>query len=168
MPRGRTRTITSVVAPIIPGQRMPPPPELSAEQATIWDRIIGALPQGWITDGSAPLLVQLARHIDFSDRLSRDIDRVQSEIAALESEPADDAKAEARKVARVRKAKAFHMGLLRAHGVQSNAIGRLSQKLRLTKLSQYMRSAEAAAIAARNAPAVKPWEGWESGGGRSQ
>jgi len=44
----------------------------------------------------------------------------------------------------------------------------LSQKLRLTKLSQYTRDAESAAIAARSTPTgpMMPWEDWP--GGRKQ
>jgi len=169
MPRGRTRTVTAIAPPLIPGQRMPAPPELSAEQAAIWDRIITPLPQGWITNGSAPLLKELARHIDFGDRLSRDIEAARSELAALVSEAADDAKAEARKATRCRKARAHLLSLMRAHLLQSGAIARLSQKLRLTKLSQYTRSAESAAIAARNAPTVpEPWSDWGDGNGSSR
>ena len=51
-------------------------------------------------------------------------------------------------------------GLLRAHGYQSERIGNLSTKLRLTKLSRYG-DARTAARAARDAGTrPKPWEDW--------
>jgi hypothetical protein len=54
--------------------------------------------------------------------------------------------------------------LLRAHGYQTERIGNLNTKLRLTKSGRYTRDAEAAAIASRNAPAgVKPWDDWPGG-----
>jgi hypothetical protein len=56
---------------------------------------------------------------------------------------------------------------MRMHGYQTERIGNLSTKLRLTKASRFTRDAEAAAIASRNAPGdVPPWEDWP--GGRSQ
>jgi hypothetical protein len=168
MPRGRTRTITATAPPLIPNQKMPAPPELSPEQAAIWDRIIGALPHGWINGGSEALLKELARHIDYSNRSATDIEWTRSQLAALMSEAATAEGADARKVeTRRRKAQSLLLSLMRIHKLQSDAICRLSQKLRLTKLSQYTRAAESAAIAARNAPAgPEPWEDWR--GGRRQ
>jgi hypothetical protein len=165
MPRGRTRTVTATAPPLIPGAKLPPPPELSAAQAAIWDRIIGSLPQGWITAGSEPLMRELCRHIDFADGLSRDIELARSEIATLAGDAADDAKVQAR----YRKARAALLSLMRAHLLQTGAIARRSQKLRLSKLSQYVRDAEAAAIGARSAStAPEPWTDWggRNGGGR--
>jgi hypothetical protein len=123
---------------------MPPPAELSPEQAAIWNRISGRLPDGWITDENAALLVQYARHSVYADQLSRDIEAAR---ASPETKPA-----------------AVH-ALMRAHVLQSRCMATLATKLRLTKLSQYVRSSESAAIAARNAgPSVKPWEDWPGGG----
>jgi hypothetical protein len=164
MPRGRTRTVTSTVSPLVPGAKMPAPPELLPAQAAIWDRIVGSLPNGWITAGSAPLAKELCRHIDFGDRLAVDIEAARSQLTALANEPADDVKAEARKAMRCRKAQAYLFALMRLHKLQSDAMGRLSTKLRLTKLSQYTRAAESAAIAARNASTVpEPWNDWRGG-----
>src|SRR5262245_61844746 len=162
--RGRSKTVTSPIGPLIPGERMPAPRELSPEQAAIWNQIIAALPQGWITDASAPLLKELARHIDQGDRLSRDIDLTRSELAALASEPAADAKAEKARATRYRRTQALLFSLIRLHQTQSAAIAHLSTKLRLAKVSQFTRDAESAAIAMRNAgPAVKPWNDWPGG-----
>src|SRR5262245_43673246 len=115
MPRGRTRTVTDTTRTLIPGERMPAPRALSPEHAANWDQIIAALPQGWITDASSPLLKELARHIDQGDRLSRDIERARSELAALASEPAADAKAEKAKATRYRRTQALLFSLIRLH-----------------------------------------------------
>jgi hypothetical protein len=145
---------------MIPGERMPAPPELSPEQAAIWGKIIAALPQGWVTNGSAHLLKELCRHVDSCDRLSADIERARSEITTLATEPAEGADARRVEVRR-RKGQAHLLSLMRMHRSLSATVASLSGKLRLTKLSQYMRDAEGAAIAARNAPTGKPpWLDW--------
>jgi hypothetical protein len=159
--RGRPKSITNPTAPLIPGQRLPPPAELSPAQSVIWDRVIGGLPQNWVTAASEPLAVQLCRHVDFANRLCRDIEAARSELEALADEPADGLKAEKAKATRVRKARAYLLSLTRMHLSQTSVIGLLSTKLRLSKSSQFTRSAESAAIAARSVPSVKPpWE-WD-------
>jgi hypothetical protein len=167
MGRGRTRTVTDSTPPLIPGQRLPPPEGLTPAQAAIWDKVIGTLPSGWINGGSEPLAKELCRHIDQSDRLARDIEWARSELTAAMAEPADDVKAQKAKATRCRKIQSLVLSLMRAHLLQSGAIARLSQKLRLSKLSQYMRSSEGAAIAARNSPSAvpEPWNDWGGGNG---
>jgi hypothetical protein len=92
------------------------------------------------------MMKELARHIDFANALAADI-----EAARTSSSPDRPAL----------------LALLRAHGYQTERIGNLSTKLRLTKASRYTRAAEAAAIASRNASSdVAPWNDW--GPGRSQ
>jgi hypothetical protein len=164
MPRGRRKSITATAAPLIPGAKLPPPPELTPEQASIWARTIAPLPPGWINGGSEPMARALVQHISFSDQLAADIELARSELAAALAEPADDVKAEARKAVRIRRARAQVLSLSRAHLLQSGAIARLSQKLRLSKLSQYTRDAETSAIASRNLPSgpAAPWEDWGS------
>jgi hypothetical protein len=159
MSRGRIRTVTDSTPPLIPGQRMSAPPELSPEQAATWDRIIASLPQGWITPGSAPLLKELCRHIDHADRLSSDINQVQAQHRELTT-AAIAPGADARIIKLSRQTRSHLFSLMRLHRLQSDAIGRLSQKLRLTKLSQYTRDAESAAIAARNGAGPRPWTDW--------
>jgi hypothetical protein len=128
---------------------MPPPPELTAAQAATWTEVIGALPQGWIRPENAALLTALCRHIDYSDGLAADIAAVRGEIAE-----AADPKA-------VRAARGRLYALLRAHRGQSDAISRLSARLRLAQSNRYVRSAEQAAIHARgNSHGPRPWEGW--------
>jgi hypothetical protein len=142
---GRSRTVTNSTPPIIPGERPSPPAELSPAQQAIWAAIVARLPLGWFTGENLPMLRELVRHIDFANWLAVDIE----EARASPGDPKD------------------RLALLRAHGYQTERIGNLSTKLRLTKASRYTRDAEAAAIAARNAPdGVNPWDDWS--GGRSQ
>jgi hypothetical protein len=142
MSRAGRRTVTDPNPPLIPGQRPNPPSELNAAQQAIWTSIVGRLPVGWFTGENLPMLRELARHIDFANSLAAD----SEEARASPGDPKD------------------MLALLKAHGYQTERIGNLSTKLRLTKASRFTRDAEAAAIAARNAPdGVNPWEDWGSG-----
>jgi hypothetical protein len=165
MPRGRSRTVTATARPLIPGEKLPPPAELSPAQALVWRRIIDPLPTGWITAENSFLLVALCRHVDHCDRLAIDIEAARSEAASAASEASAAESVNARKAAetRRRRAQSRELALLRLHVLESSAVARLSQKLRLTKLSRYTRDAEGAAIAARNA-GPQPWNDWGGGG----
>jgi hypothetical protein len=152
----RSRTVTDPAPPIIPGSRPTPPPELSPEQQAIWSAIVARLPVGWFSGENLPMLRELCRHIDFANWLAADIAQARSEIIAQAAAEISRSKTQDRL-----------LSLLRAHGYQTERIGNLSTKLRLTKASRYTRDAEGAAIASRNASAgSKPWEDW--GSGRSQ
>jgi hypothetical protein len=100
-----------------------------------------------------------SRTANYADRLSADINQVQ--VQHLELTTAAIAPgADARIIKLSRQTRAHLFSLMRLHKLQSDAIGRLSQKLRLTKLSQYTRDAESAAIAARNGAGPRPWTDW--------
>ena len=140
MGRGRKSHAELAALAIIPGTRPPPPPELEPEEQATWRAITGRLPQSWFSGENMPLLKELCRHIHYSDALAADI------VALRQASPVD--------VEELRAA-------LRAHALQSERIGNLSTKLRLTKQSRLDR--ETAEIEARKTPAgVKPWEGWGS------
>jgi hypothetical protein len=146
MSRAGRRTVTDSSPPIIPGQRPKPPDELSATEQAIWISIVGRLPVGWFSGENLPTLKELCRHIEFADWLAADIAQARA--------PSDSNRNDL-------------LALLRAHGYQTERIGNLSTKLRLTKASRFTRDAEAAAIASRNASDdVEPWNDWN--GGRSQ
>jgi hypothetical protein len=145
MSRAGRRTVTDPTPAIIPGRTPDPPPELNAAQKAIWTSIVGRLPVGWFSGENLPMMKELARHIEFANWLAADIEQAR----AAGGDPKD------------------RLALMRMHGYQTERIGNLSTKLRLTKASRFTRDAEAAAIASRNAPAdVPPWEDWP--GGRSQ
>src|SRR5262249_59264961 len=56
-PRGRkSKAQLSVVAPVIPGQGRPQPPKgMPADEAVVWEAIVGAMPDHWLST-SFPVL----------------------------------------------------------------------------------------------------------------
>jgi hypothetical protein len=138
MGRGRKSHAELAALAIIPGTRPEPPLELEPEEQATWRTITSRLPQSWFTAENMPLLKELCRHVGYADALAAD-------IVQLRQAPTVD-------VEELRAA-------LRAHALQSERIGNLSTKLRLTKQSRLDR--ESAGIEARKSAAgVKPWEGW--------
>jgi hypothetical protein len=126
------RTRPSEPGPIIPGsngKRPPPPPQLNASERAIWREFTARLPPDWFT-ASAPLLKELCRHVRLADNLSEDITRARATIDELQKMPEPPAKPlkEATKEYRV---------LLRMHGFQSQRIGAMMTRLRLTPQSRY-------------------------------
>jgi hypothetical protein len=141
------------VGPIIPGARLPPPADLEPEEQGHWLMITGALPSDWFGPENTPLLRELCRHIAYADWLAQDITRLRRKLAEL---------AELGDPKQLRQAEAAMSRTLRLHGRQSEHIGNVSTKLRLTKLSRYGR-ADAAGSATRDAaPYPKPWTDWRS------
>jgi hypothetical protein len=143
--------------PILPGKRRPPPPELDAREAKIWREITGRLPAEWFTADNAPLLKELCRHIRHADDLSDDVTVARARINQFLAEPKRDP---FKKL--LLEATQEYLTLLRAHGFQSERIGNLSTKLRLTNQSRYQ-SSKAKAEAARTASShPEPWLDWGS------
>jgi hypothetical protein len=135
--------------PIIPGKRLPPPADLSPEEQGHWIEITRALPFDWFGPENTPLLRELSRHIGFADFLAGQITALRAKLAEL-----DDPK-------ELRQADAALARTLRLHGRQSEHIGTISTRLRLTQRSRYAR-ADAAYSASKDAgPCPKPWD-WRS------
>ena len=150
-------------AQVVPGARVAPPPELNERESATWRAIVERLPADWFTAENTPLLKEICRHIGHSDALSRDIENVRIEIGAL-SEMGPDQLPEGMTHAELRKAVRAATGdyhaLLRLHAYQTERIGNLATKMRL---SQQTRLAPAVSTSkAANAPAgPKPWQDWE-------
>jgi hypothetical protein len=131
--------------PLIPGERMSAPTDMTEEAAREWTAITTALPSQWITPENAPLLRELCYHICYARAAREGIERAKA---------AGDNKAVAR--------------LLRMHGAQSERIASLSTKLHLSPSSRYR--PERAERAARGEgdtqlrtwddgpPVRKPWQ----------
>lgn len=149
---------------VVPGTRTPPPPELNAAEAATWRSIVERLPADWFTAENTPLLKELCRHIGHADALSRDIEAVRGELAALSGLGADDLAAAEMSLAdrakAIKAARADYHALLRLHSFQTERIGNLSTKMRL---SQQTRLAPAVSRAkADQSPAgPKPWQNWD-------
>jgi hypothetical protein len=139
--------------PIIPGanKRPSPPAELDAREVKIWRQITKRLPGDWVGVGE-PLFRELCRHIAFAGTLKEDIAVARGHINELRTseQPASKLLLDAMKNYRV---------LLRLHALQSQQIGTLSTKLRLTPQSRYQ-SSTAKVRAAEEPEGVELWNDW--------
>jgi hypothetical protein len=144
--------------PILPGstKRPSPPPELDAGEAAIWRRVTKRLPADWVNVGE-PLFQELCRHIALANDLMKDIAQARGAINELRTseQPTSKLLLDATKSYRV---------LLRLHALQSQQIGTLSTKLRLTPQSRYQ-SPTAKTQATAESLYPDPWTDWgnESG-----
>jgi hypothetical protein len=146
--------------PIVPGTPAAPPeppPELSEIEAGIWREIAAKMPAGWFTADNAPLLKELCRHIRHADELAADLEVVRDALArAVDRKTVDPVLIE--QFLELQKAR---IAIMRAHGYQSERIGNLATKLRLTNQSRYQ--AQKADRDTRKQPTpgtVKPWLDW--------
>ena len=149
------------IEPLIPGARPPDPlPELTGEEAAEWVKIVQGLPSGWISGENAVMLVELCRHVVYSRRIAADIEVMQTAMRRDASlNPMSQAMIELRKQWR---------DLLRAHGEQSQAIGNLSTKLRLSPQSRATAFQARTRAARAGSSARKPWEIDDDVGDRRQ
>jgi hypothetical protein len=134
----------------------PPPPELDQQEQEIWRGIVEELPGDWFAPESRPLLKELCRHIRYANDLDWELATVRAALAKLDSGSAS-INARLRDVARLQR---HYHSLLRAHGYQSERIGNLATKLRLTNQSKIVVST--AAKKAKDMPpsGPLPWEDW--------
>ena len=151
-------------AQVVPGTRVPPPPELNLAEAATWREIVERLPADWFTAENRPLLKELCRHIGHADALSVDIEAARVELADLKKIGPDELAAIGMSSMELRKAIRAVTGdyhaRLRLHAFQTERIGNLSTKMRL---SQQTRLAPAVSKArADQGPAgPKPWQNWD-------
>ena len=151
MPRQNQYT---AAGPIIPGneRRPSPPAQLDTRERRIWSAITARLPADWITAESQPMLTELCRHIRIADDLAVDRALARAAIDEIRKMPEPDAKSLA-------EATREYRAVLRAHGYQTERIGNLSTKLRLTPQARY-----APSTAKREAGKViegpEPWNDW--------
>jgi hypothetical protein len=171
MKPGRKSAI-DLLAPLTPDTRPPSPEELEPEEQAEWKAIVERLPADWFTGENIPMLRELCRHICYAREFARQIVKVRAEIQAFMEESAAET-AGSMGIAERRKIQAGLRDelcrLLRGHGYQTERIGNLSTKLRLTKQSRY--DASSAYRAAKDAGSTmkKPWLDWgENSGDRQQ
>ena len=162
MPKGeRSADLTQrmvasgAVVPGEPIQPPDPPPELGDAEQAIWRGITGKMPPGWFSADNVPMLKELCRHIRHADELAADLEVVREALAAIKERiTADPALLE--QTLELTKSR---INLMRAHGYQSERIGNLSTKLRLTNQSRY--EAIKADRERRDVPTMpRPWEDW--------
>ena len=145
-------------AAIVPGRREPPPPTLNLAEAAIWREIVERLPSDWFTAENRPLLKELCRHIGHADALSADVAQVRATLAELAQSADDDSGAEARRKA-VNKATSNYHALLRLHAFQTERIGNLATKLRLSQQAR-LPPGKATPKADALPAGPKPWQDW--------
>jgi hypothetical protein len=162
MKPGRKSTY-DLLEPIIADKPPPPPGELEPEQQLEWEAITARLPVDWFTGENIPMLKELCRHITYARELAGQVAKLRADIQAVTEGSTTDT-AGSMGVAERRKVQVGLRDelcrLLRSHGYQTERIGNLSTKLRLTKQSRY--DASSAYRAAKDAGSVmkKPWLDW--------
>ena len=171
MKPGRKSTY-DLLEPIIPGKPPPPPEDLEPDQQLEWEAITARLPADWFSGENIPMLKELCRHITYARELARQVAKVRAEIQAVtEGSTADTAGsmgiAERRKIQAGLRDELCR--LLRGHGYQTERIGNLSTKLRLTKQSRYDASSASRATKDAGSAMKKPWLDWgENSSNRQQ
>jgi uncharacterized damage-inducible protein DinB len=154
MPRQNQYT---AVTPIIPGneRRPSPPAQLDTRERRIWSAITARLPANWITAEAQPMLKELVRHIRIADDLWVDLAQARAAIDKIQKQPQPDPE-------ELAAATQEYRALLRAHGYQTERIGNLSTKLRLTPQARYAPST-AKREAAKVLEGPDPWSDWGEG-----
>lgn len=141
-----------------------PPPELEEPEAAIWRSITAKLPGDWFAPETVPMLKELCRHVRHADDLAIDLAACRAGIAAVRD---DKTLTLPERLAAIGEASKTMERLLRAHGYQSERIGNLGTKLRLTNQAKVPASAAARKARDETKPAgARPWEDWGAGQSR--
>jgi hypothetical protein len=79
MQRGRksSDSLSTSVVSIVPGERPPPPEDLTDEQAAIWQSTLARMPADWATPEIWPALKQLCRLESISAMLGRELAEIE-------------------------------------------------------------------------------------------
>ena len=66
--RAADRESPAEVVPLLPGDpRPPPPPDMSPKEAELWRMVVGAMPVGWFSRETHPVLRGLCRQVVVRD-----------------------------------------------------------------------------------------------------
>jgi hypothetical protein len=122
----------SVARRIVPGDRLPAPPELSSDERGLWEKVVDSKPAEWFAEDSRPVLTEYVRAAVMCDRLAGLIDRAIDEG----SDGVGD--------------------LLLARDRESRRLANLATKLRLTQQSRY--TPQSAATVDRRVQGARPWQ----------
>jgi len=163
MPRKRGRWSTDDQRRVAPEPVLnppEPPPELEPVEAAIWRTITSKLPGDWFAPETVPMLKELCRHIRHADDLAGDLAATRAVLAGIQ---ADDGQTMtiAERMAAISQGSKVMERLLRAHGYQSERIGNLATKLRMTNQSKVVVGSAAKKARDNRPPEGKlPWEDW--------
>ena len=147
---------------VIPGKNRRPaaPAELDARERATWSKITASVPAEWFTPESLPMLKELCRHVRISDDLASDLAQARAAVDAIRKQPEPDA-------TRLEEVAKEYRAVLRAHGYQTERIGNLSTKLRLTPQAR-MHSSTAQRAAGKVFEGPEPWNDWTGARDRKQ
>jgi hypothetical protein len=141
----RVSAVSEDVVPFtVAATPMPPPPELSPEQAQYWHGLVDAFPASRFGADDQVLLVELCRHQDLSRRINAELDGLRQQ--KLTGTSACD-----------RRVRTMFMELAHIARDEARVISMLATKLRLATQSN-VRKIVAERERARTAPGVTPWE----------
>lgn len=138
--RGRRSVGDLSVVPIdFVARRPAPPADLNERAAAEWQAIVSALPDGWCTRETAPLLAQYCGHVAAAQRIAQQRDAITLEELRTET------------------GLWRYDRLGRMAACETASLVSLATRLRLTQQSRY--TPKAAGTATRNtSPGAKPWE----------
>lgn len=135
-----------------------PPSELEAPEQAIWRTITAKLPGDWFAPETVPMLKELCRHVRHADDLALDLAATRAGIAAVRE---DQTLTIIERMATIAEASKTMERLLRAHGYQSERIGNLGTKLRLTNQAKIGAASAARKARDETQPAgPRPWQDW--------
>lgn len=140
--RGRKTAESLSAVTIIPGQRPPPPPELTKEQAEAWKAIVAQKPVEWFDTAAQFLLIELCRHTAICGIVSQQLDSFP--VDQISTEEGCDR----------------YDKLGRMLDRHSKAVAMLATKLRLAPQSRYEPSVARSRHnnATAGSGAARPWE----------
>jgi len=139
--------LSSVAAEVTPfalaGEPMPPPAELTEEQADFWRAIVDPFPPERFQPDAVPVLLELVRHMSLCRKLSEELDGMrQTRLIGPSPERA--------------KVRQIYLQLARMHMAESHLVAMLCTKLRMVDQAKIeKRMAEAAQRGM--ATGVPPW-----------
>ncbi len=165
MPRKQGKWSAEDQRGVAPEARLPPPEppaELEPPERVIWRAITSKLPGDWFAPETVPMLQELCRHIRHANDLALDLAAARAGLKALQD--GDGALLTiAERMALMGEGSKTMERLLRAHGYQSERIGNLATKLRLTNQAKVpAASAARKARDEREPVGLQPWEDWQN------
>jgi len=141
--RGRKSVAEMTVVSVVPGARIDPPADLTADEATYWRGVVQTKPADWWKGDTVILLKAYCRAAVQHDAIS----------AAISAAPA--------RRMRTEKGWARYERMKKLQATTSGELSSLATKMRLTQQSRY--GAKSADTADRKASTGRPWDAQRSG-----
>jgi hypothetical protein len=134
---GRKSAAELATVTALPVRLLPPPADLSVEEAQVWARVAATKPGDWWDAGSIPLLAQFCRATVQAELIA---DLVRQTASAMLSDPGQ---------------LGTYKELRKIQGALSGEINTLARAMRLTQQARYR--ADKASTESGKATGRKPW-----------